>query len=182
MEREDRFLGKLIGQNPRRNPERDDNRNHHEGTNGIVSPRRAGNRPRHCFASRKRESPVAAYERTVALSRGRLVTEPRVMREGRLAPDDAFLVEEVVDYFDAFTHLGLSLFRHRQNGPDDFARFHIIQRRNPLAESLLAVLSVARHGLPFVPSFRFHSYFARLTQRSCSIRTTSIAHVIRDNG
>ncbi len=49
------------------------------------------------------------------------------MRNRRLAPDDSFLVEEVIDYLDAFTHLGLGLFGHRQDGPDDLARFHVIQ-------------------------------------------------------
>jgi hypothetical protein len=32
------------------------------------------------------------------------------------APDNAFLIEEVVDDFDAVPHLNLGLFRHRENG------------------------------------------------------------------
>jgi hypothetical protein len=69
----------------------------------------------------------AAYEGASMLSRGCLAINKREMSNRRLAPDDAFLVEEVIDYFDAFTHLGLGLFGHRQDGPDDLARFHVIQ-------------------------------------------------------
>jgi hypothetical protein len=69
----------------------------------------------------------AAYEGDTTLSRGWFVTEIRLERIRRLAPDDAFLIEEVVDHFDAFTHLGLGLFGHRQDGSDNLARFHFIQ-------------------------------------------------------
>ena len=37
------------------------------------------------------------------------------------APDDAFLIEEVIDHFDAVPHLDLCLFRHRENGADQLA-------------------------------------------------------------
>jgi len=33
-------------------------------------------------------------------------------------PDDALLIEEVIDDFDAITHLDLSLFRHGEDGTD----------------------------------------------------------------
>ena len=37
------------------------------------------------------------------------------------APDDAFLIEEVIDHLDAITHLDLSLFGHGKDGTDQFA-------------------------------------------------------------
>ena len=37
------------------------------------------------------------------------------------APDDAFLIEEVVDHFDAITHLDLRLFGHGEDGTDQLA-------------------------------------------------------------
>jgi len=56
-----------------------------------------------------------------------LPTEAGGRRNRRLAPDHTFLVKKVVDHFDAFAHLSLGLFRHRQDCPDNLARFHIIQ-------------------------------------------------------
>jgi hypothetical protein len=65
---------------------------------------------------------------------------------GSSAPDDAFLIEEVVDHFDAITHLDLRLFGHREDGTDQLARFDIVERRNPVGPTLFQLLSVACHG------------------------------------
>jgi hypothetical protein len=37
------------------------------------------------------------------------------------APDDAFLIEEVIDHFDAIAHLNLGLFGHGEDGTNQFA-------------------------------------------------------------
>ena len=37
------------------------------------------------------------------------------------APDDAFLIEEVVDDLDAIAHLDLRLFGHGEDGTDQLA-------------------------------------------------------------
>jgi len=37
------------------------------------------------------------------------------------APDDALLIEEVIDHFDAITHLDLGLFGHGEDGTDQLA-------------------------------------------------------------
>ncbi len=37
------------------------------------------------------------------------------------APDDALLIEEIVDHFDAIAHLDLGLFRHGEDGTDQLA-------------------------------------------------------------
>ena len=45
----------------------------------------------------------------------------RRWRTRSLAPDDAFLIEEVIDHFDAIAHLDLRLFRHGEDGTDQLA-------------------------------------------------------------
>ena len=37
------------------------------------------------------------------------------------APDDAFLIEEVIDHFDAIAHLDLGLFGHGKDSTDQLA-------------------------------------------------------------
>ena len=52
------------------------------------------------------------------------ILQDRGFREWRTrgsAPDDAFLIEEVIDHFDAITHLNLGLFRHGEDGTDQLA-------------------------------------------------------------
>jgi hypothetical protein len=63
-----------------------------------------------------------------------------------LAPDDAFLIEEVVDHFDAITHLDLRFLGHWKDGTDQLARFDVVERRNSVRSTLLKFLPVARHG------------------------------------
>ena len=52
------------------------------------------------------------------------ILHDRGFREWRTrpsAPDDAFLIEEVIDHFDAITHLDLRLFGHGEDGTDQLA-------------------------------------------------------------
>jgi len=52
------------------------------------------------------------------------VTLDRGFREWKtreLAPDDAFLIEEIIDDFDAIAHLNLRLFGHRKNSANQLA-------------------------------------------------------------
>jgi hypothetical protein len=62
-----------------------------------------------------------AYEGARGLSRGRFRSGIEEMKNAVLAPDDAFLVEEVIDHFDAITHLDLGLFGHGEDGTDQLA-------------------------------------------------------------
>jgi hypothetical protein len=56
------------------------------------------------------------------LSRWRLLTRGFRKRQTRSsAPDDALLIEEVIDDFDAIAHLDLSLFGHGENGTNQLA-------------------------------------------------------------
>jgi hypothetical protein len=52
------------------------------------------------------------------------ILQDRGFREWRTwssAPDDAFLIEEVIDHFDAIAHLDLRLFGHGEDGTDQLA-------------------------------------------------------------
>jgi len=52
------------------------------------------------------------------------ILQDRGFREWRTrgsAPDDAFLIEEVIDDFDAITHLDLRFLRHGEDGTDQLA-------------------------------------------------------------
>jgi hypothetical protein len=62
------------------------------------------------------------------------------------APDDSFLIEEVVDDFDAIAHLDLRLFRHGKDRTDQLARFDVVERRNSVKSTLFQLLSVTCHG------------------------------------
>ena len=66
----------------------------------------------------------------------------------RLHPDNTFLVEKIVSHFDALTHLGLSLVRHRKNGTDELPRLHVFQRRDSVTGSGIDVLSEAGQWEP----------------------------------
>ena len=52
---------------------------------------------------------------------GALIGEVRDLESGSSAPDDAFLIEEVIDHFDAVTHLNLGLFGHGKDGTNQLA-------------------------------------------------------------
>lgn len=65
-------------------------------------------------------------ERAYEGARGpvKMETLDRGLRKWRTrasAPDDAFLIEEVIDHFDAITHLDLCLFGHGEDRTDQFA-------------------------------------------------------------
>ena len=62
------------------------------------------------------------------------------------APDNTLLIEEVIDHFDAITHLDLRLFRHGKDGTDQLARLDFVERRNPFRSTLLQLLSVTCHA------------------------------------
>lgn len=57
-------------------------------------------------------------------------------------PDNAFLVQKVINDFDAVPHLRLRTFRHWNDGTDDLARFNIIQGGNPVTSSPFQILPV----------------------------------------
>jgi len=67
------------------------------------------------------------------------------------APDNAFLIEEVIDHFDAVTHLNLRLFRHRENGANQLARLNVVERRNAMGSTLFQLLSKTCHSYPLIP-------------------------------
>ena len=69
-------------------------------------------------------------------------------RRERLTPDDALLVQEIVDDFDAIAHLYLCLFGHGQHGPDQLARLHIMQGRNARAGNLFELAAETGQGKP----------------------------------
>jgi hypothetical protein len=59
------------------------------------------------------------------------------MEEKPSTPDDAFLIEQVVDDFDAVAELGLSPLGHRENGADKLAGFDFVQVGNAVVRPLL---------------------------------------------
>ena len=67
------------------------------------------------------------------------------------APDDAFLIEEVVDHFDAVTHLNLRLFRHRENGTNQLTRLNVVERRNAMRSTFFQLLSKTCHSCLLIP-------------------------------
>lgn len=75
------------------------------------------------------------------------VTGELVSRE-MLTPDDALLVQEIVDDFDAIAHLYLRLFGHGQHGPDQLARLHIMKGRDARAGNLFELAAETGQGKP----------------------------------
>ena len=69
-------------------------------------------------------------------------------KDAVLTPDNTFLVQEIIDDFDAIPHLSLCPFRHGNDGPADFTRFNVIERWDSFGPALLKLLSVASHALP----------------------------------
>jgi hypothetical protein len=61
-------------------------------------------------------------------------------------PDDPFLIEEVIDDFDAVAHLNLGFFGHWENGTDQFSGFDIVKRGNSITSTLFKFLPVTCHG------------------------------------
>ena len=43
----------------------------------------------------------------------------------RLAPDDSFLVQEIINDLNTVAHLSLRLLRHGKHSADQLARFHV---------------------------------------------------------
>jgi hypothetical protein len=62
-----------------------------------------------------------------------------------LTPDDAFLIHQIVNDFDAVPQLQLRLLRHRQNGSDELARLHFLQGGDSGGITFLKVRSIAGH-------------------------------------
>lgn len=85
-------------------------------------------------------NPSAAYEAEPGMSRGVV----RKRREGRedLAPDDSFLIQQIINHLDTVPHLCLRALRHRDDGPNDLSRLDVIEGRNSIPGSLLKFLSV----------------------------------------
>src|SRR5512141_6838 len=87
---------------------------------------------------------VRRCERTV--KGARLDWGYRKKRTRSSTPDDALLIEEVIDYFDTVTHLNLGLFGHGEDGTNQLARFDVVERRNPVRPTLFQLLSVTCHS------------------------------------
>lgn len=72
----------------------------------------------------------------------------RTLYRGRLTPDDPFLIQQVVDDFDAVAHLNLSLFGHGDDGSHQFSGFNFIQRRKIRAWALFEIAAKTCQGKP----------------------------------
>src|SRR4029078_13400343 len=59
-----------------------------------------------------------------------------------LTPDHAFLVEKIIDDFDAITHLRLCALGHGNDRSADLPRFDIIKRRDAFRPALFEFLFV----------------------------------------
>jgi hypothetical protein len=68
-------------------------------------------------------------------------------QQDRLTPDDALLVHQVIDDFDAVTELKLRLLGHGENGSDELAGFHFFQGRDPGGITFFKVRSITGHLL-----------------------------------
>lgn len=65
-----------------------------------------------------------------------------------LAPDHSFLVQQVLNDFDAVPHLDLSLFRHGEHSPDQLAGLHIHERGDAFTRRLFKITAEASQGIP----------------------------------
>lgn len=78
---------------------------------------------------------------------GENIGEP-TRRSEVLHPNNAFLIEKIIDHFHALTHLSLSLIRHGKDRTNELPGFHIFQRGNPVTAPRIAILSEAGQWKP----------------------------------
>jgi hypothetical protein len=99
------------------------------------------------------DTPISGdYEARKEVSRGGW----RIRKEApRLAPNNAFLVEKVINDFDTVTHLSLCTLGHGNDGATNLARLDIVERRNTVRTSSLELLFVACHAWPPPPIRQF---------------------------
>lgn len=99
----------------------------------------------------------------------------------RLTPDNTFLIQEIVDDLNTFLHLRLGLFRHGQDRPHQFARFHILQGWNGFAPKLFVIAVKTGHGNLLVESFSvlFPCFFSRSRHLNAARSRESIAYALR---
>ena len=89
--------------------------------------------------------------RSLTKAVGRKYCQEREKQSGESAhlhPNNTFLIQQIVDYLDTLTHLGLSLVRHREDGTDELPRLHVFQRRDSVTGSGIDVLSEAGQWKP----------------------------------
>lgn len=96
--------------------------------------------------------------------------------EEKLAPDHPFLIEEIINDFDAVTHLRLRPFRHRNDGSADLARLNIVQGRNPVGPAFFELLFVACHAHPPTPGQLPQQFSSQQPRINSHLRTDSLAH------
>ncbi len=65
-----------------------------------------------------------------------------------LAPDHSFLIQQILNDFDAVPHLDLGLLRHRQHGPDQLAGLHIHERGDAFTRRFFELTTEACQGRP----------------------------------
>lgn len=108
--------------------------------------------------------------------------EKPIFEEEKLAPHHPFLIEEIIDDFDAVTHLRLRPFRHRNDGSADFARLNIVQGRNPVGPALFEFLFVACHAQPPAPGQLPQQFSSQQPRINLYLRTDSLAHGFQPAG
>jgi hypothetical protein len=92
--------------------------------------RRVVRRPETVKYVSSRETASNLWGRALMKAVGRKFFDRQEKKSGErvsLHPDNTFLIEKIVDHFDALTHLGLSLIGHRQHRSDEFPRLHVFQ-------------------------------------------------------
>ena len=76
------------------------------------------------------------------------VTRSNQWAGGRSAPDNPFLVQEIVDDFNAIPHLDLGLLRHGEHGPHELTWLKIRERWDISTRELFEITPKTCQGRP----------------------------------